>query len=66
MAKTATTKARTQSGREVTLYGEVTEDGSQVRVWSRDANYGFYNLSRFDGGTLTAASFRKMFAPANA
>ena len=63
MAKTATAKARTQSGREVTLYGEVTEDGSQVRVWSRDANYGFYNLDRFEGGILTAASFRKMFAP---
>ena len=63
MAQKASTTARTKTGREVTLYGQVTEDGTQVRVWSKDCNYGFYNLSRFDGGTLTAASFRKMFSP---
>ena len=63
MAKTETAKARTKSGRDVTLYGEVTEDGLQVRVWSKDYNYGFFNLSRFDGGSLTAASFRAFFAP---
>ncbi len=62
MAKKATTKAMTKSGREVTLYGEVTDDGTQVRVWSKDANYGFYNLSRFEGGLLTASSFRKFFS----
>lgn len=61
MAKKATTKAMTQSGREVTLYGEVTDDGTQVRVWSKDANYGFYNLTRFEGETLTASSFRSFF-----
>lgn len=62
MAKKASTKAMTKSGREVTLYGEVTDDGTQVRVWSKDANYGFYNVDRFEGGSLTAGSFRKFFA----
>lgn len=62
MAKKASTKAMTKSGREVTLYGEVTDDGTQVRVWSKDANYGFYNLPRFEGGALTASSFRKFFS----
>lgn len=63
MANKATTKAITKAGTEVTLYGQMTEDGTQVRVWSKDANYGFYNVSRFEDGTLTAGSFRKFFAP---
>ncbi|WNM66134.1 hypothetical protein SEA_DEJAVU_118 [Microbacterium Phage DejaVu] len=60
MAKKVSATARTASGREVRVYGELTADGSQVAVWSKAAHHGFYNLSRFDGGTLTASSFRKL------
>lgn len=62
MANKASTKAMTKAGTEVTLYGQMTDDGTQVRVWSKDCNYGFYNVARFEGGTLTANSFRKFFA----
>lgn len=61
MALKASTKVLAKDGTELTLYGQVTEDGSQVRVWSKRANHGFYNLNRFDGGTLTAKSFRSFF-----
>lgn len=62
MANKASTKAMTRAGTEVTLYGQMTEDGTQVRVWSKDCNYGFYNIERFDGAVLSASSFRKFFA----
>ena len=62
MANKASTKAITKAGTEITLYGQMTDDGTQVRVWSKDCNYGFYNVNRFEGGVLTASSFRKFFA----
>lgn len=62
MANKASTKAMTKAGTEVTLYGQMTEDGTQVRVWSKDCNYGFYNIERFEDGVLSARSFRKFFA----
>lgn len=61
MAHKASTKVQAKDGTELTLYGQVTEDGTQVRVWSKRANHGFYNLNRFEGGTLTAQSFRAFF-----
>lgn len=61
MAKTATTKVKSMTGSTITLYGRVTEDGKAVSVWSKHAVYGFYNLERFEGGVLTASSFRAFF-----
>lgn len=63
MAKKASFKTHNRAGEEVTVYGEVcTNDAGieQVRVWTKYANYGFYNLSRFENSTLTASSFRNL------
>lgn len=63
MARKTSFKTRTRSGDEVTVYGAVCVNDhgvEQVRVWTKHANYGFYNLDRFDGGALTAQSFRAL------
>lgn len=63
MAKKVSFKTPNRSGELVTVYGQecVSPDGTpQVRVWTKYANYGFYNLDRFEGGTLTARSFRNL------
>lgn len=63
MAKKVSIKKRTQSGGMIHLYGELVTYGPapQVAVWTKHANYGYYNLDRFGGGVLTTASFKKMF-----
>lgn len=63
MAKKASFKTQTRAGESVTVYGELcTNDKGveQVRVWTKYANYGFYNLSRFENGVLTAKSFKNL------
>ena len=63
MAKKVSFKTQTSTGETMTVYGEVAEVSEdhptlQVRVWSKYANYGFYNLDRLPGGTLTASGFK--------
>lgn len=65
MAKKAMFTATSKAGTPINVYGqlaEVTDDHPtpQVRVWTKYANYGFYNLSRFENETLTAKSLRKL------
>lgn len=74
MAKKAMFTATSQTGTPINVYGELTPLNdirdpagnvevaalSQVRVWSKYANYGFYNLERFENGTLTSKTLRKL------
>lgn len=76
MAKKVSLKKRTKSGDTINLYGELVrpnpvldwngndispESVPQVSVYTRFANYGLFNLDRFENGELTSSSFRKMF-----
>lgn len=58
MAKKVTAMTKTKAGDPVRVYGQITSDGTQVMVWSKHNVYGFWNLDRLEGGTLTARSFR--------
>ena len=63
MAKKATFTATSKAGTPLIVYGEtcVNDHGvAQVRVWTKFANYGFYNLDRFENGVLTAKTLRKL------
>lgn len=63
MAKKTSFKAPTKAGTLINVYGEacVNDEGvEQVRVWTKYANYGFYNLSRFENNELTSTSLRKL------
>ena len=78
MAKKASFKTVSRSGESVTVYGELTKANKvtdwngnditppfipQVRVWTKYANYGLYNLDRFEGGVLTSKSFQNLMMP---
>lgn len=70
MAKKVSFKTPNRAGELVTVYGqlaEVTDDHPtpQVRVWTKHANYGFYNLDRLPGGTLTTAGFKALMTGSN-
>lgn len=63
MAKKAMFTATSKAGTPLNVYGELcaNDDGvKQVRVWTKHANYGFYNLSRFENETLTSKSLKKL------
>lgn len=47
-----------KTGALLNVYGRMTEDGSQVAVWTKHQNVGFFNLERFTDHKLTAASLR--------
>ena len=61
MAKKVSIKKRTNGGELINLYGEMCCDGEMVSVYTKDANYGLYNIERFYGGVLTTTSFRAFF-----
>lgn len=58
MAKQTSAMTKTKAGAAVRVYAAVTADGTQVRLWSTRAVYGFWNLDRLEGGALTARSLR--------
>lgn len=58
--KRASAIVTTRAGKDVRVYGQLTDDGSSVGVWSKSAYYGRYNIDRFEGGVLTAATLRKV------
>ena len=63
MAKKAMFTGTSKAGTPINVYGETCvndKGGVQVRVWTKYANYGFYNLSRFENGVLTAKTLRKL------
>jgi hypothetical protein len=63
MAKKAMFTATSKAGTPLNVYGETCENDqgvAQVRVWTKYANYGFYNLDRFENGVLTAKTLRKL------
>lgn len=63
MAKKAMFTATSKAGTPLNVYGEtcVNDQGvAQVLVWTKFANYGFYNLDRFESGVLTTKTLRKL------
>lgn len=60
MAIKVTAVTKNNRGEDVRVYGQLTEYGEQVMVWSKHSVYGFWNLDRLEGGKLTSASFRKL------
>lgn len=68
MALKASFKTTNRAGDTVTVYGERSDSDAgteQVRVWTKHANYGFYNLDRFPGGVFTAKTFREFMTGGN-
>lgn len=58
MAIKASAMTKTKSGESIRVYAQVTSDGTQVMLWHKRATLGFWNLSRLEGGKLTARSLR--------
>lgn len=62
-AKTVYATVTTKTGDEIRIGGRLPDGGAQVLVSTKTAHLGWYNLDRFRGHKLTAATLRDLFNP---
>lgn len=54
MTKRVATTATNTRGEKVTVYGQLSEDGTEFTLWvANGAVYGWFPVSTLPGGTLT-------------
>lgn len=60
MTKKVSFKWHNRAGDPVNVYGQATQRGDYVSVWTRDASLGLYKIERFGERGLTAGTLKNV------